>query len=140
MSTSIGNTPCTRGWFRLRDRKLAVKSRKSTFVKNLFKLAQPACMHHACLHAPCVAWSLLLPSFSLSSLLFLRKKKQIFRPIFCFLRPAFGHGRLGHPQSLEYHLLFCVIMYCLVLSWIIMCCLLLSYIIIYVLNSSATTL
>ena len=22
--------------------------------------------------------------------------------IFCFLRQAFGHGRLGHPQSLEY--------------------------------------
>ena len=25
-----------------------------------------------------------------------------FRRFFCFLRPAFGHSRLGHPQSLEY--------------------------------------
>ena len=29
-------------------------------------------------------------------------KKMIFQPFFCFLQPAFGHGRLGHPQSLEY--------------------------------------
>ena len=27
---------------------------------------------------------------------------KIFWPFFCFLRPASGHGRLGHPQSLEY--------------------------------------
>ena len=27
---------------------------------------------------------------------------MIFRTFFCFLRLAFGHGRLGHPQSLEY--------------------------------------
>ena len=27
---------------------------------------------------------------------------MIFWTFFCFLRPAFGHGRLGHPQSLEY--------------------------------------
>ena len=27
------------------------------------------------------------------------------RTFFCFLWPAFGHGRLGHPQSLEYLLL-----------------------------------
>ena len=33
---------------------------------------------------------------------FTKKNKQIFRPFSCFLRPAFGHGRLGHPQSLEY--------------------------------------
>ena len=26
-----------------------------------------------------------------------------FQPFFCFLQPAFGHGRLGHPQSLEYY-------------------------------------
>ena len=26
----------------------------------------------------------------------------IFQTFFCFLRPAFGHGRLGHPQSLKY--------------------------------------
>ena len=25
------------------------------------------------------------------------------RPFFSFVRPAFGHGRLGHPQSLEYY-------------------------------------
>ena len=29
-------------------------------------LAQAACVRHACLRAPCVAWPLLLPSFSLS--------------------------------------------------------------------------
>ena len=34
-------------------------------------------------------------------LIFLRKKK-IFERFFDFLRPAFSHGRLGHPQSLEY--------------------------------------
>ena len=34
------------------------------------------------------------------------KKKQIFVRFFCFLRPALGHGRLGHPQSLEYSLQF----------------------------------
>ena len=33
--------------------------------------------------------------------IFLRKKGD-FSTVFCFLRPAFGHGRLGHPQSLEY--------------------------------------
>ena len=27
---------------------------------------------------------------------------MIFRTFFCILQPAFGHGRLGHPQSLEY--------------------------------------
>ena len=26
----------------------------------------------------------------------------IFERFFDFLRPAFGHGRLGHPESLEY--------------------------------------
>ena len=30
------------------------------------------------------------------------EKKQIFRGLFYFLRPAFGHGRVAHPQSLEY--------------------------------------
>ena len=37
------------------------------------KLAQAACVRHACLRAPCVAWPLLLPSFSpfLSPLLLL---------------------------------------------------------------------
>ena len=30
-------------------------------------LAQEACVHNACLRAPCVAWPLLSPSFSLSS-------------------------------------------------------------------------
>ena len=33
---------------------------------------------------------------------FYEKKKQIFERFFDFLRPAFGHGHLGHPQSLEY--------------------------------------
>ena len=33
---------------------------------------------------------------------FFTKKKKIFERFFDFLRPAFGHGRLGHPQSLEY--------------------------------------
>ena len=33
---------------------------------------------------------------------FLKKKSWFFCSFFCFLRPAFGHGRLGHPQSLEY--------------------------------------
>ena len=33
-------------------------------------------------------------------ILFFKEKKLIFRLFFCFLRPAFGHGRLGHPQSL----------------------------------------
>ena len=33
---------------------------------------------------------------------FLQKKKLIFERFFDFSRPAFGHGRLGHPQSLEY--------------------------------------
>ena len=30
-------------------------------------------------------------------------KKLIFDRFFAFLRPAFGHGCLGHPQSLEYY-------------------------------------
>ena len=75
------------------------------------------------LRAPCVAWPLFSPTFALC--LFLRllllthfgespmckiifvfkQKKVFFRPFFCFLSPAFGHGRLGHPQSLEY---FCI--------------------------------
>ena len=33
-------------------------------------LAQAACVRHACLRAPCVAWPLLLPLFSLSLLFF----------------------------------------------------------------------
>ena len=33
---------------------------------------------------------------------FLRKKVDFFFFLLDFLRPAFGHGRLGHPQSLEY--------------------------------------
>ena len=37
---------------------------------------------------------------------FVKKKRCYFRPFFCFLSPAFGHGRLGHPQSLEYYV-FC---------------------------------
>ena len=34
---------------------------------------------------------------------FLKKKRSFFGRFFCFLQPAFGHGRLGHPQSLEYY-------------------------------------
>ena len=41
--------------------------------------------------------------FFLGNFYFLRKK-TVFRAIFDFLRPAFGHGRVGHPQSLEYFL------------------------------------
>ena len=33
---------------------------------------------------------------------FLKKKRWFFGRLFSFLRPAFGHGRLCHPQSLEY--------------------------------------
>ena len=33
---------------------------------------------------------------------FFYEKKLIFGRFLCFLQPAFGHGRLGHPQSLEY--------------------------------------
>ena len=40
-------------------------------------LTQAACVRHACLRAPCVAWPLLLPSFSLSS----------FFSVFCFNLP-----------------------------------------------------
>ena len=35
-----------------------------------FSLAQAACVRHACLCAPCVAWPLFSPSFSLSLLFF----------------------------------------------------------------------
>ena len=56
------------------------------------KLAQTACVRHACLRAPCVAWPLLLPLFSLS-FFFLRllllthfgetpMREIIFHPIF----------------------------------------------------------
>ena len=85
------------------------------------------------MRAQCVAWPLLLPSFSLSSSFSqsfafdpLRGNSYVwkfFPPIFWpkkignfyfftkktdfllsldFFWPAFGHGRLGHPQSLEY--------------------------------------
>ena len=33
---------------------------------------------------------------------FFYEKKQIFECFSDSLWPAFGHGRLGHPQSLEY--------------------------------------
>ena len=42
-----------------------------------YVLAQAACSRHACLRAPCVAWPLLSPSFSLLLLLF-------FPPFFSF--------------------------------------------------------
>ena len=65
----------------------------------LLILAQAACVRHACLHAPCVAWPLLSPTFvfSLSFFLFFYGKKDTnFGRFFCFLRPAFGHGRLEY--------------------------------------------
>ena len=40
---------------------------------------------------------------------FCEKKKIIFERFFYFLRPAFGHGCLGHPQSLKYFFyVFCI--------------------------------
>ena len=50
------------------DRTLAVKSRKNAQI-SVF-LAQAACVRHACLRAPGVAWLLLLPWLSRSLLLF----------------------------------------------------------------------
>ena len=38
-----------------------------------------------------------------------KKKKMIFERFYDFLWPAFGHGRLGHQQSLEYHKLLILI-------------------------------
>ena len=49
-----GNTPGTAGGPGGRDRTLAVKSRKT--AENSVFLAQAACVCHACLRAPCVAW------------------------------------------------------------------------------------
>ena len=58
------------------------------------ELAQAACVRHACLRAPCVAWPLLLPSFSLFFLFSLLRLllfthfresplcKNLFSPIF----------------------------------------------------------
>ena len=40
--------------------------------------------------------------FFIGNFYFFSEKKMIFERFFDFLRPAFGHGRLGHPQSLEY--------------------------------------
>ena len=76
----------------------------------LCPLAQAACMRHKCLRVPCLAWPLLSPSFSLSFFLSLSSvfcfwptsRNLIFGRFFFLLQPAFGHGRLGHPQSLEY--------------------------------------
>ena len=42
--------------------------------------------------------------FFLGKFYFFKKKRWFFGRYFCFLRPAFGHGRLGHPQSLEYYI------------------------------------
>ena len=33
-------------------------------------------------------------------------QKKKFERFYDFLRPVFGHGRLGHPQFLEYYFLF----------------------------------
>ena len=40
--------------------------------------------------------------FFLGNFYFFTKKKLFLSDFFDFLRPAFGHGRLGYPQSLEY--------------------------------------
>ena len=48
-----------------------------TIVQSL--LAQAACVRHTCLRAPCVAWPLLLPLFSLS--LFLFPPSSAFDPL-----------------------------------------------------------
>ena len=53
----------------LKDEKSNVLLR-SYFLLFSIILAQAACVRHACLRAPCVAWP-LLPSFSLSFFLFL---------------------------------------------------------------------
>ena len=45
----------------------------------------------------------------LGEILFFMKKRWFFGRFFCFLRPEFGHGRLGHPQSLEYLRLFSIL-------------------------------
>ena len=85
----IYNTPGTAGG---RDRTLAVKIPKRQ--KNLF------CMY-----------LLVMPKYwvipqSGSKAENGEEKKLIFFAFFEFLRPAFGHGRLGHPQSLEYYKLY----------------------------------
>ena len=44
---------------------------------------------------------------NIGSFNFFKEKKTDFRAFFFyFLRPAFSHGRLGHPQSLEYFFFF----------------------------------
>ena len=53
------------------------------------KLAQAACVRHACLRAPCVAWQLFSPSFSLSFFLFL----SLFSTSFAF-NPLRGISRV----------------------------------------------
>ena len=76
-------------------------------------------MRHAYLRAPCVASGNLpcvkicFPQYfgitrrymqnkNLGNFLFNKKKVDFRAFFFDFLGPAFGHGRLGHPQSLEY--------------------------------------
>ena len=44
-----------------------------------------------------------MPKKKIVIFIFLRRKKLVFERFVDFLRPAFGHGRLGHPQSLEYY-------------------------------------
>ena len=56
-------------------------------------LAQSACMRHVCLHAPCVAWPLLLQSFSLSFFLSLSS-------VFCFLPTQGNHPIFWHNQKI----------------------------------------
>ena len=66
------NTPGTAGGPGGRDRTLAVKSRKTSEKSPFF---------HTCLRAPCVAWPLLSPSFSL---LLLPLLLLLFSPFFAF--------------------------------------------------------
>ena len=59
-------------WHHLRQPLLA-NFLKLMLGKHALQLAQAACVRHACLRAPCVAWPLLPPTFGLSSfILFLR--------------------------------------------------------------------
>ena len=63
--------------FKLIEKKISLNLLQWCFI---LLLAQAACVRHACLRAPCVAWPLLLPSFSLSSFLFF----FFFSPSFAF--------------------------------------------------------
>ena len=48
--------------------------------QKMYELAKAACVRHACLRAPCIAWPLLLPSFGL----FFFFSLSFFLSVFCF--------------------------------------------------------